>query len=271
MPLVDLQKASTFIGSLQDRILKARLESVMHNQKPKKSVFDALEEMRKSDGGFAFWDEDVSSITTTLNIVGWFDDLFLRSGAAVDKTFEFLLSFQQEDGGWDEVSDVIMFDPPPYMLPGKTSTRTWLTACCAHWFIRFGRAEPPGAKGCPAEFLMENVTSSGLITGYRYASWDALVMFDYHPGPDSDVFKNLLEAVRENFKPEIHDAVDLAWLLRCLRDAGLDSGSSLVERALDALERMQQANGSWSSAEGAEYSGMTTVDAIRVLKDFGRI
>lgn len=271
MPAVNIQKAYAFIESLEDRVLKARLESILDNRKPKESVLNALEEMRKSDGGFAFWDEDVSSITTTLNVVGWLDDLSLRGGAVVNKTFDFLLDLQLDDGGWDEVSEVIMFDPRPYMIPGNTNTRTWLTACCAHWFIRFGRAEPPGAKGCPAEFLMQNVTPSGLIRGYHYASWDALVMFNYHPGPDSDVFRNLLKAVRESFKPETYDATDLAWLSRCLRDAGLEHRYSLVEQALNALERLQQANGSWSSAEGAEYSGMATVDAIRVLKDFGRI
>ncbi|MFW9967501.1 MAG: prenyltransferase/squalene oxidase repeat-containing protein [Candidatus Thorarchaeota archaeon] len=271
MPKVDLPKASTFIRSLDDKILRARLESILNNQKPNESVLDSLEEMRKSDGGFAFWDEDISCVTTTLNVVGWFDDLNLQREAIVEKTFDFLLNLQQNDGGWDEIPDVRLLDPPQYMVPGKANTRTWITACCAHWFIRFGHAEPPGTRGCPAEFLVQNVTPSGLIRGYHYASWDAMVMFNYHPGPDSDAFKNLLKAVRENFNPEIHDAVDLAWLLRCLRDADLGPKDNLIEQALDALESMQQANGSWSSAEGVEYSGMATVDVIRVLKDFGRI
>lgn len=270
MAPVNLHKASEFIESLDDRILRSRFESIMKNHSPKKSTVDTLEKTRKSDGGFAFWDEDISSLTTTVNVVGWFDDLGLQMEPIVDKTFDFLLQHQQEDGGWDEIREIKKLNPPPYMIPGEISTRTWLTASCAHWFIRFGRAEPPGSRGCPAEFLMRHIQPSGLIKGYLYASWDSLVMFHYHPGVESNVYKILLKAVKNRFEPEKHDAADLAWFLRCLRDANLDSKDTLVVRTLDILESLQQDNGSWNSAEGTEYTGMVTVDAIRVLRDFGR-
>ena len=269
--LVDLRKTTVFVKSLGDEILKARLEAIIKGRRPRRRILEKIQQMRKTDGGFAFWEEDVSSITTTLNVVGWLDDLSLRDGPVVDETFDFLLSHQQEDGGWDEIAEVRDVEPLPYMMPGELNTRIWLTACCAHWFIRFGRAEPPGAKGCPAEFLMQHVIPSGLISGYLYASWDALVMFNYHPGSKSDVFRNLLTEVRERLDPDEHDATDLAWLLRCLRDIDLSVEDDLVSRAINTLMSMQRPDGSWSSSEGERYIGMTTIDAIRVLHDFGKL
>ncbi|MFX0054901.1 MAG: prenyltransferase/squalene oxidase repeat-containing protein [Candidatus Hermodarchaeota archaeon] len=269
--MVDIQKALEFVRTSSDNIQQARLDSILENTRPDKDVLDAIERMRKSGGGFAFWDNDVSSITTTLNVLGWLDDLSILNGPIVDRTFDFLLDHQREDGGWDEIEEVGEFDPPPFMMPGEVNTQTWLTACCAHWFIRFGRAEPPGSKGCPAEFLMQHIQPSGLVRGYLYASWDALVMFNYHPGTESEVFKRLLEGVEKRFTPDELDGTDLAWLLRCLRDANLSVDHKLVIGALDALEEKQGLDGSWSSADGPEYSGMATIDAIRVMKDFRRL
>ncbi|MHA3963527.1 MAG: prenyltransferase/squalene oxidase repeat-containing protein [Candidatus Thorarchaeota archaeon SMTZ1-45] len=269
--MVDVRKASTFVESLGDEILNARLEAILENRKPSRHVLGKIENMRKSDGGFAFWKQDVSSITSTLNIVGWLDDFSFRKGPLVDKTFDFLLKHQQNDGGWDEIEEVRGFEPPPFMMPSELNTRTWLTACCAHWFIRFGRAEPPGTKGCPAEFLMQHMKSSGLIRGYLYASWDALVMFNYHPGPESDVFKNLLSGVRVQFAPNEHDGTDLAWLLRCLRDIGLGVDDELVSKAISTLESIQEPDGSWISNDGDEFTGITTVDVIRALHDFDKL
>ncbi|MFW9975865.1 MAG: prenyltransferase/squalene oxidase repeat-containing protein [Candidatus Thorarchaeota archaeon] len=266
--LIDLEKTSAFIKGLEDEILTARMSAIVENRKPSRQLLEKIELLRKSDGGFAFWEQDVSSITSTLNVVGWLDDFSLRAGSLVERTFDFLLEHQREDGGWDEIEEIRDFEPPPYMMPGELNTRTWLTAFCAHWFIRFGRAEPLGTKGCPAKFLMRHVKPSGLISGYLYASWDALVMFNYHPGPESEEFRKLLSGVRRHFKPTEHDGADFAWLLRCLRDIGLNKKDELVSRATSILEELQEPNGSWASQEGEEFIGMTTLDVIRVLHDF---
>jgi len=247
------------------------LESILKQKRPARSVLSKIEIMRKSDGGFAFWDEDVSSITSTLNILGWMDDLSVKKGVIIDKTFEFLLERQQEDGGWDELEAVKNLGAPPFMTPGETNTRVWLTACCAHWFVRFGRAEPPGAKGCPARFLEQNIEPSGLLSGYLRATWDALVIFGYHPGVDSQLFADTLKAIENSFTPEAWDGSIIAWLLRALRDSGLQAEHQLVSRSLEVLEEKQLSNGSWESEDGDDYSVWATVDAVRVLKDFERV
>ncbi|MFX1602682.1 MAG: prenyltransferase/squalene oxidase repeat-containing protein [Promethearchaeota archaeon] len=269
--MVDVKHAASFVRRVGDTVQQARLECILQQKRPPRSVLSAIEDMRNSDGGFAFWDEEISSIASTLNILGWVDDLSVKKGALVDKTFEFLLDHQQEDGGWDELKAVRNLKAPPFMTPGETDTRVWLTACCAHWFVRFGRAEPPGAKGCPVRFLEQHIQPSGLLSGYLRATWDALVIFGYHPGVDSQLFANTVKAIEDSFAPEAWDGSVIAWLLRALRDSGLKSDHQLVSRSLDALEKNQLVDGSWGSEDGDEYSVWATVDALRVLKDFGRV
>jgi len=137
--------------------------------------------------------------------------------------------------------------------------------------VRFGRAEPPGAKGCPVRFLEKHVEPSGLLKGYLRATWDALVIFGYHPGADSELFANTLKAIEHSFNPEAWDGSVVAWLLRALRDSGLGADHQLVSRSLDVLEARQLSDGSWGSEDGEEYSVWATVDALRVLRDFRRI
>ncbi|MHA2378186.1 MAG: prenyltransferase/squalene oxidase repeat-containing protein [Candidatus Thorarchaeota archaeon] len=269
--MVDVQHAKSFVRRRGDTVQQARLESILRQKRPARSVLSTIEGMRKSDAGFAFWDDDISSITSTLNILGWVDDLSVNEGALVDKTFEFLLDHQQEDGGWDELEAVGNLKAPPFMTPGEIDTRIWLTACCAHWFVRFGRAEPPGAKGCPVRFLERHIEPSGLLSGYLRATWDALVIFGCHPGVDSQLFADTVKAIGDSFTPEAWDGSVIAWLLRALRDSGLQADHQLVSRSLNLLEAKQLHDGSWGSEDGNEYAVWATVDAIRVLKDFGRV
>ena len=269
--MVDVKHAESFVKKKGDKVQQARLESILQQKRPPRLVLRSIEEMRKSDGGFAFWDDDISSITSTLNILVWIDDLSVKRGTLVDNTFEFLLGHQQEDGGWDELQAVRNLEVPTFMTPGDIDTRVWLTACCAHWFVCFDRAEPPGAKGCPVRFLEHHIEPSGLLRGYLRASWDALVIFGYHPGVESELFANTVTAIEYNFTPEAWDGSVIAWLLRALRDAGLKTNHELVNRSLNLLEAKQLFDGSWGSEDGEEYSVWATVDALRVLKDFGRI
>jgi hypothetical protein len=63
----------------------------------------------------------------------------------------------------------------------------------------------------------------------------------------------------------------LAWLLRCLLDAGLPAIHPLVSRALADLERQQRTDGSWEAEDGEAFAVSATVEALRALKGYGRI
>jgi hypothetical protein len=98
-----------------------------------------------------------------------------------------LAALQKPDGGWDEVEAVRALNPPQWMMPGRIETRVWLTAFCAHVLIRFGYAEAPGTT-CPTDFLLAHSDETGRLAGYLRATWIALPMLTFYPGPDPDSF-----------------------------------------------------------------------------------
>lgn len=226
---------------------------------------------RQGDGGFAYWIREVSNVCDTAFVLQWFDDLKVYRGPIVDPACRFLLDCQQEDGGWDEVEAVWSLNPPQWMIPGRIETRVWLTAFCAHVLIRFGYAEAPGTS-CPTDFLLAHCDETGRLAGYLRATWIALPMLGFYPGPDSEPFRRALTVVEANYSPDWEGGY-LAWLLRYLHDAGLSIDHPLVVRGLADLERKQRADGSWEpeEGEGEEHAVSTTIQALRAMKGYGLI
>lgn len=198
----------------------------------------------------------------------WFDDLKVYDGPIVDPAAQFLLAHQQEDGGWDEVEAIRAFNPPEWMTPGRIETRVWLTAYCAHVLIRFGYAEAPGTT-CPTDFLLAHCDETGRLAGYLRATWIALPMLAFYPGPHAESFHRAVAVVETNYSPDWEGSY-LAWLLRCLQDAGLPANHPLVARALTDLQRKQRSDGSWEpeEGEGEQHAVNATVAALRELKRY---
>ncbi len=268
---MNIEKAVAFVTARGNPIEIARMSSILWNQKSSRSAVTRLSRMQNEDGGYSLEQGGISTVCTTVNVISWLDDLQLRSGPLVDMAFRFLLKHEHTDGGWDEVEGIIGTNPPPFLMPGEASTRTWLTACCAHWFVRFGRGQPLDAKGHPVDFLLQSREASGRLKGYLRATWDALVLLSQHPGPDSSEFKETLAAIERELAPENWEGSNLAWLLCCFRDAGLPGDNLLVKKALDELARKQRPDGSWSSEDGEKFAVSATIEALRVLKHYGRV
>jgi hypothetical protein len=212
-----------------------------------------------------------STVCFTVNVMSWLDDLRIREGTLVDGAIRFLKMHQKGDGGWDEVDAAKTTNPAPFMVPGEERTRTWLTACCAHWLTRFGCIEPPGSKGCPASFLLKHRERSGMLKGFLRATWDSLVLFSYYPGPDSSEFKETLKAIESTYKPSDLEGSNLAWLLTCLKHSELPSSHQLVGQVINELAKRQRADGSWSSEDGEKFAVNATVDVLRVLRYYDRV
>jgi hypothetical protein len=155
------------------------------------------------------------------------------------------------------------------MIPGRIETRVWLTAFCAHALIRFGYAEARGTH-CPTDFLLAHCDNAGRLAGYLRATWIALPMLAFYPGPDSEPFRRAVAVVEASYSPDWEGSY-LAWLLRCAQDAGLTVDHALAARCLKDLERQQRADGSWDAEEGEEHAASATVAALRALKGYGRL
>jgi len=274
MLLVNLEKAVVYVQTKGNIIERARLASILWGKTPQEEVLKKLADIQNPDGGFSYWVKDFSTVCDTVHVLTWLDDLSLRREPLVEHAIDFLLSQQKEDGGWDEVEKVIKTNPPPFLIPGVIENRIWLTAYCAHWFVRLGYAEHSKAKACPAEFLLAYREPSGRLVGSLKdlrATWDWLVLLSYHPGPDSEIFRQTLAVIEKEFSPEKWEGSYLAWLICCLRDAGLPAHHPFVRHSLDELAKKQRPNGSWDSEDGEEFAANATIEALRVIKHYGVI
>jgi len=74
------------------------------------------------------------------------------------------------------------------------------------------------------------------------------------------------------FSPE-WDGAYLAWLLRCLYDAGLSRQHPLVDRGLSDLGSKQRPDGSWNPEEGKGEAERvnSTVTALCALARYGEL
>ncbi|MFX1417591.1 MAG: prenyltransferase/squalene oxidase repeat-containing protein [Promethearchaeota archaeon] len=265
---MNIANSINFIKTYGNAIEKARLSAILRDEKPSLEILKYLALYQKSDGGFSFWVKETSNITDTCYILEWFDDLKIFKGEIVDPACRYLLSRQLKDGGWDEVSAIKKYSSPKWMVPGLIENRVWLTAYCSHVLIRFGYAEAEGTN-CPTDFLLANCDSSGRLIGYLRATWLALPMLAFYPGPDSEPFNRAIKVVEENFSPDWKGAY-IAWLIRCLKDTGLPPDHKLVLRSLLALKKIQKLDGSWDpeEGEGEEHRVNATICALRALKEF---
>jgi hypothetical protein len=266
--MVNINEAINFIKKHGDDIDRSRMNCILLNQQAPKTIQDRLEGLQNSDGGFSYWTKDFSTVFDTVYVLSWLDDLQLREGKMVEDAFIFLVSNQREDGGWDEVQNPSGVQTNSFLTPGTIDTRVLLTAYCAHWFVRFGRAEPPESKGCPVEFLQSHQSPSGLIMDDLQATWDSLVIFSYHPGKDSELFKKTYEVIEKMISPEKWKGGNIAYLLCCLRDSGLAIDNPFVNLCIDELIQKQQVGGFWESEYGEEYSTSATIEALCVLKHY---
>jgi hypothetical protein len=97
-------------------------------------------------------------------------------------------------------------------------------------------------------------------------------MLAFYPGSDSEPFRRALAVVEANFSSD-WEGTYLAWLLRCLQDAGLPVDHPLVARCQADLKRRQRPEGSWEpeESEGEDHALNATVAALWAFREYGLI
>jgi len=265
--MVDIGRAIEFVERQGNAIERARLAHIARGEAPSQAAIDAIAGLQNPDGGFTyvFENRSVSTISDTVWVMLWLDDMGLTAGNIVDSVVSFLEERQREDGGWDETEEILKLNPPIWLRPGRLATRTYLSAYCTHVLLRFGQTNAAGI-----DYLMAHLADSGRLAGYERATWMALPALSVRPGRSSEVFCNALAYVEQQFTPDWEGSY-LAWMLRCLANAEVPAHHALVQRALEALSRWQRHDGAWDGEDAPRFDVTSTIDAVRALKSYGRL
>jgi hypothetical protein len=262
---MEIERAIAFIQKHGDAIDRARLAAILFGHPPGPLALRTLAEAQRPDGGFAAEKPSFSTVAATAYVLYRCDDMRYTYGPLVTAACQFLLQRQCLDGGWDEVGALRAYAPPAWQMPGRLESRLWLTGCCSHILQQLGYHQRGRRRG-PSQFLLAFQDRAGAI-GDERSTWLALPTLAQDPGPGSRAFAAALEACERAYGPHWTNA-DLAWMLRCLLDAGVPAGMSLVRRALVDLEARQGRDGGWDVL-GDQAS--TTLQALRVFKGYGML
>jgi hypothetical protein len=209
----------------------------------------------------------LSTVDTTLVVLGWLDELGLGDSPLAEKAIGFLLDVQDEDGAWDEDRAVQKYPLPAWFKPGRPQTILYLTASAAFRLASMRlESEPAFRKG--ASYLAKYQEGTGKFLGVLSTTWLATSVF-YMDDSDSDVTRRGLQFLRQRPLPEWEGA-QLAGLLNALAQAGLPGSDPWVASCLEDLARRQMPEGGWARETGAADAG-TTLLALQALRRYGSV
>lgn len=87
-------------------------------------------------------------------------------------------------------------------------------------------------------------------------------------GKESDIVKKALKVIEENLEKLKDGAGDFAWCLECFYVAGLTKENPTVKKCIDELVNLQQENCAWLSGDGERFTVSTTLNVLKVLKNY---
>ena len=99
--MVNIQNAISFVKENGDEIEKTRMKCILIGEGAPNDILTELSKIQNPDGGFSYWTKGFSTVFDTIYVLSWLDDLQEQKGEIVDNAFNFLISKQHSDGGWD--------------------------------------------------------------------------------------------------------------------------------------------------------------------------
>lgn len=289
-PKFDLTPSIIYVGENGSILEKARLLRILMNEPPSPVVYEKLLSIQNPDGGFPSRPRQpsASAVDSTLTALWQLDELGMFQATTADggqkpplasytrRGLDFLVNIQQPDGGWDENPDLSSHDLPPWIRPGETATRLYLSTYAAYWLGLSGpEYQPAFQKGVaflaawqgPAHLDPQSPPPApGQIPGYLHNNWLGTSAFllagdEYtkHAGRGLEYLQSRPYSTWEDSQ--------IAWAIDCLVRAGLPAAHPLVQEGLLALRQRRAPDGSWASEddEGPSFVAAATVSVMKVL------
>ena len=269
MSKLDIQKAIGFVEKNGTVLEKYRLRFLIGKEKNDEIPSQYLRNLQNKDGGFPYDSEKGKSscVNDTSNYLGLMVEFGLGNSDVCKKTTEYFFGIQGKDGSWSENEAIKRYNPPFWLIPGDLKTTMWLTASITNHLIQLGYSKSQTVQGA-ARFLLKNRDEEGRFAGFLHSTWISIGVFGQLKGSESDIVKKALEVIDENIGKLGDGAGDFAWCLECFYVAGLTKENPTVKKCIDELVNLQQENGAWLSGDGEKFTVSTTINVLKVLKNY---
>ena len=272
MSAVDLDKAAAFVLDANDPVLSS-LALYASGDCGREDMIKALRVHQRDDGGWTRTDKDfqgdLSIISATWVALQWLNWIGDRNSRALSDTIEYLRRTQREDGSWDEPDEIVNFNPPFWMLPGRYENRVWLTSALCCKLKESGREEQVDFTKA-LEFLRQGWNGERFPV-YQHTHWMAMPLLsligDGHEADEKIIrgCRNVLYDAVATDKADPGDTISIAYASRLAGEVAED----LFDISLEKVKGFQQDDGGWITNHGDEHRAAFTVEALFLFKKIG--
>lgn len=265
---IDLDRARRFVEQNGTSLEKMRLRAILDGENPDPSTLQPLMNLQNKDGGFPSRPRpgSVSSVDNTLTSIWQLDELGMFPSPSTDRALEFLISVQQEDGGWDENPALPGFDLAPWVIPGDRATRLYLSSYTAYW-LGLGPHVNSTTFARAMDYLTAHQEEDGHMPGFQHNTWLATGAFLLGGSAYQAQAQRSVGFLANRPFSEWEDS-QLAWAVDTLSRAGLPSDQPWISAALDQFGQRQSADGSWASEDGPEFCVSATLQVIKLFRRY---
>ena len=272
MKTVDPDKATAFVLETNDPVLSS-LALYASGGCAREAVIGALRVHQRDDGGWTRTDKDfqgdLSIISATWVAVQWLNWIGDRKSTVLTDTLSYLRRIQREDGSWDEPDEIVNFNPPFWMLPGRYENRVWLTSALCCKLKEAGREEQVDFTN--AVQFIRKAWDGGKFPVYQHTHWMAMPLFSLvGNGDEADEeiirgCKKVLYDAVEAGRADAGDTISIAYASHLAGEVARD----LFDISLERIKGFQQDDGGWITDHGDEHRAAFTVEALFLFKKIG--
>lgn len=272
MKTVDLDKATAFVLGTNDPVLSS-LALYASGNCGREVVVDALRAYQRDDGGWTRTDKDfqgdLSIISSTWVAVQWLNWVGGRNSRVLRNTLDFLRTTQRDDGSWDEPDEIVDFNPPFWMQPGRYENQLWLTSAICCKLKESGRERRVDFTRA-LEFIRQGWNGERFPV-YPHTHWMAMPLFRLiGTGDEADeeiilgCMKFLYDAVAAG-RADPGDTISIAYASHVAGEVARD----LFDISLEKISGYQQDDGGWITKHGDEHRAAFTVEALFLFRRIG--
>ncbi len=258
---MNVHKAMAYVQEHGDALARARAEVLMKMAPPLSTVAARLAEVQREDGGWpADLDETLPSSTGgTCAILLALQDLGLQGQPMAQRGLQFLLTHQEEDGGWSGRTYPL---PPQFGEEAGEAGRICLAALVGSVLAAYGQGKGPAASTI-LDFLLRHQQEDGLFAGFsRHTAWYALPILALNLGQRSGPAQNILSSLTRELGERDWFPSMFAALLRNLLLAGYNMETPLVRHVWEQLLMRQREDGAWPSEAGEPDTVRSTLEVL---------